>query len=89
MALGLEWRIESAPADAVILLELDAGGGTRLDACPKHVMAERLMFQSSAPAGGPGEWARDISAMLDRARCFVLRSGSLDGSVTAVKGILS
>jgi hypothetical protein len=86
--LGFEWRIERAPADAVLLLELDLGGPTRLDACPKHVMAERLMFQSMAPAGGPGEWAKDVCAMLDRAECFVLRSGSLDGSVEAVKGML-
>jgi hypothetical protein len=88
LALGVEWRIESAPADVVLLLELDDGGQTRLDACPKHVMAERLMFQSSAPAGGPGEWAKDVCAMLDRAECFVLRSGNLDGSVAAVKGLL-
>ena len=55
---------------------------------PKHVMAERLMFQSSPPAGGPGEWAKDICALLDRAQCFVLRSGDLEASVSAVKGIL-
>ena len=86
--LGLEWHIEPAPVDVVLLLELAGGGQTHLDPCPKHVMAERLMFQSSAPAGGPGEWARDVSAMLGGAQCFVLRSGNLEASVSAVKGIL-
>lgn len=88
-ALGIEWRIDRAPVDAVLLLELDSGGRMRLDSCSKHVMAERLMFQSRAPAGGPGEWARDVCAMLDRAECFVLRSGDLEASVSAVKGILA
>ena len=74
--LGFEWRIEPAPVDAVLFLELDAGGEARLEPCPKYAMAERLMFQSNQPAGGPGEWVRDVCAMLDRAACFVLRSGA-------------
>jgi hypothetical protein len=88
LALGLEWRIERAPVDVVLLLERDVGGPARLDPCPKYAMAERLMFHSSPPAGGPGEWARDVCALLDRAECFVLRSGDLEASVSAVKGIV-
>ena len=86
--LGIEWRIERAPVDTVLFLEFDPGGKVQLDPCPKYVMAERLMFQSNQPVGGPGEWAREICALLDRAECFVLRSGDLEASVSAVKGIL-
>jgi hypothetical protein len=86
-ALGFEWRIECAPVDVVLFLERDAAGA-RLEACPRHSMAERLMFQSNAPAGGPGAWVRDVCALLDRAACFVLRSGDLESSVSVVKDLL-
>ena len=87
-ALGFEWRIDRGPVDAVLFLERDAGREARLAPCPKYAMAERLMFQSTQPSGGPGQWARDVSAMVDRADCFVLRSGHLETSVAAVKHAL-
>jgi hypothetical protein len=86
--LGFEWRIEAGRVDTVLFLERDARGA-RLEACPKHAMAERLMFQSNPPAGGPGDWVRDVCALLDRADCFVLGSGDLEGSVSAVKDALN
>jgi len=88
-ALGFEWRIEPAPVDAVLFLERDTDGGARLEACPKYLMAERLMSQSSRPASGPRDWIRDVCAVLDRAECFVLRSGDLEASVVAVKRVLN
>lgn len=86
-ALGFEWKIECAPVDVVLFLERDTGGA-RLEACPRHAMAERLMFQSNPSAGGPGAWVRDVCALVDRADCFVLRSGDLEGSVSVVKDLL-
>jgi hypothetical protein len=87
--LGFEWRIDRAPVDAVLFLEPNHGGETRLEPCPKYSMAERIMSQSNIPAGGAGEWVRDICTMLDGARCYVLRSGSLDATVAAVKDALT
>jgi hypothetical protein len=86
--LGFEWRIERAPIDAVIFLERDQDGRTQLERCPKYAMAERLMAQSNRPAGGARDWIRDICGVVDRTDCFVLRSGDLETSVSAVKGIL-
>ena len=86
-ALGFEWRIEGAPVDTVVFLERHPGAPARLEACPKYAMAERLMSQSSQPAGGPAEWIREICTLLDRTECFVLRSGDLEASVSALKRI--
>jgi len=85
--LGFEWKIECAPVDLVLFLER-AASGARLEASPRHAMAERLMFQSNPPADGPGGWVRDVCALVDRANCFVLRSGNLNESVSIVKDLL-
>jgi hypothetical protein len=85
--LGFEWRIERAPIDAVIFLERGPDGRARLERCPKYAMAARLMSQSNQPAGGPRDWIREICGVVDRTECFVLRSGDLEASVSAVKGI--
>lgn len=86
--LGFDWRIEPAPVDAVFFLEPNHGGATRLDACPKYVMAERVMSQSSLPAGGARSWIGDVCTMLERADCHVLRFGELGAAVAVIKDAL-
>ena len=88
LVLGFPWRIESGPVDIVLFLERDTCDTARLEASPKHAMAERLMFESTSPAGGPGDWVRDVCALVDRADCYVLRSGSLGASVSVLKEVL-
>jgi hypothetical protein len=87
-ALGFRWRIEPGPVDAVLFLERGPDGQVRLETCPKYGMAERIMLQSNSPAGGPRERIRDVCAVVDRAECFVLRSGDLEASVAVVKDLL-
>ena len=86
--LGFAWEIDLAPVDAVFFLEPNHGGETRLESCPKHVMAQRIMGQSNMPAAGARDWVRDVVDTLDRAACHVLRSGDLEASVSAVKRAL-
>ena len=87
--LGFNWRIDAAPADAVLFLEPNHGGKTELEACPKVSMAERLMAQSNPPAAGVRDWVRDVCGVLENAGCFVLRCGDLDTGSAAVKDALS
>lgn len=86
--LGFDWRIEAAPVDAVLYLEPNHGGPTRLEPCPKYLMAQRIMSQSSGPEAGKRQWIRDVCAMLARASSHVLRLGDLDTAVVAVKEAL-
>ena len=86
--LGFEWGIEPAPVDAVFFLEREPRAEARMEACPKYAMAARLMSQSSKPASGPRDWIRDICGTVDRADCFVLRSGNLEASVSAITSVL-
>jgi hypothetical protein len=83
--LGFEWRIDPAPADAVLFLEPNHGGATELEVCSKVAMAERIMSQSTPPAGGGRDWVRDICKMLEDAACYVLRCGDLSTGAAAVR----
>lgn len=86
--LGFEWQIDAAPADTVLFLEPNHGSTTRLEACPKYLMAKLIMSQSNLPAGGACDWVRDVCAMLDHAASYVLHSGNLDTVIEAVKEAL-
>jgi hypothetical protein len=85
LQLGFEWTIAPAPVDAVFFLEPDHAGPSRLRPCPKYLMAQRVMSQSTPPRTGGRDWIRDVCAMLDRARAYVLSLGDLDSAVAAVK----
>jgi len=87
-ALGLPWRIATGPVDAVFFLEPNHGGPTRVEACPRYLMVQRVMAESEAPESGGRRWIREVSGMIDRARCRTLHVGSLDGAIATVQGEL-
>jgi hypothetical protein len=86
--LGFDWVIEAAPAAAVFYLEPNHGGRTRLADCPKYVMVQRVMSQSTGPETGNRQWIRDVCDMLDRAAAFTLTLGDVDEAVAVVKEAL-
>jgi hypothetical protein len=86
--LGFTWDIELAPADAVIFLEPDRRGRTRLEPMPKYCMAERLMAQSQPPAAGARGWIDDICALLARAECYALHAPDLESAIGILKDAL-
>jgi hypothetical protein len=88
LRLGFEWRAEAGPVDAVLYLERNHGGGSRLEPCPKHVMAQRIMSQSTGPESGKRDWIRDVCAILHRSSSYVLWLGELDQAVAAIRAML-
>ena len=87
--LGFDWTIAPAPVDAVFFLEPNHGGRTDLRPCPRYLMAQRVMSQSTPPDAGPREWIRDVCGILRTARCYTLSLGDLDTAVAALKDGLS
>jgi hypothetical protein len=85
---GFVWEITEAAADIVLHLEPPTGGPARLEPCARHEMARRVMGQSNLPAGGRVQWMRDVAALVDNARCYVLHSGKLDSIFGAIAPIL-
>ena len=87
-ALGFDWVVEPAPVAAVFYLEPNHGGGTLLTPCPKHLMAHRIMAQSTGPSAGKPQWIRDVCAILDSASSHTLVVGGLDEAVAGIKDVL-
>jgi len=87
-ALGFDWVVEPAPVAAVFYLEPNHGGRTLLTPCPKHVMAQRIMAQSTGPSGGKPQWIRDVCAILEPASSHALVVGDLDEAVGGIKEVL-
>lgn len=86
--LGLAWRIRSGPVDAVLVLERSPGGPSSLIPCPRYLMVQRIMSQSTPPGRGHGAWIRDVCATVERATCHTLVLGDLDSAVRAVRSSL-
>jgi hypothetical protein len=83
--LGFDWTIAPAPVDAVFFLEPNHGGRTYLRPCPRYLMAQLVMSQSTPPGAGQRAWIRDVCGILDPARCYTLSVGDLDTAVAALK----
>jgi hypothetical protein len=86
--LGFEWVIDRRPIAAVFYLVPNHDGQTHLLPCPKHVMAQRVMSQSTAPRTGTQQWIRDVCDMLDGAFSYTLKLGNLDEAVAVLKEAL-
>lgn len=83
--LGFDWRITPGPVDAVFFLEPNHRGRSELHLCPQHLMAQRVMSQSTPPNTGRRGWLSDVCAILTQAGCYILRLGDLDTAVAVVK----
>ena len=86
--LGFHWVIDRRPIAAVFFLVPNHDGRTYLEPCPKHLMAQRVMSQSTAPRTGTQQWIRDVCDMLERAFSYTLKIGNLDEAVAILKETL-
>lgn len=85
---GLPWRIAPGPVDVIVFLDPLRGERSRLHDCPKHLMAQRLMTQSTPPGSGRRRWIEDVRDIVQQARCYVLDFGELTSAVSAIRGTL-
>ena len=83
--VGRPWRVEAAPVGAVILLEPNFGGRSRLRQIGATEMS-RLALQLCAPPSSPaGFWVGPICAMIGQAETAVLELGTLASAVEVVE----
>jgi hypothetical protein len=73
---GVDWTIPTGRVDAVILLETNDGGQTRVSEAPRHEAARVVMSRCDALAG-PSHAIRAVAGLVDGAWCYRLRLGSL------------
>lgn len=78
LTVGRPWRIAPAPVRAVIFIEPNHGGASRLAQSGKVEMIRRVVPQSSPPASQREGWRADLCSTINRADTFVLHLGELD-----------
>jgi hypothetical protein len=78
---GHSWHIRDAPVDAVIFLEPNHGGQSRLVEIPRFQMVQFAMSQARVFDRQDRSWITMLCRQLDRAACYKLVVGDLDNAV--------
>ncbi len=86
---GLDWVIDEADVGAVIYLEPNHGGESRVEECSKFKMVERIMPMSFLSETDDHLKIGGLCRLVDSADCFVLHVGDLDGAVSGLQQKLS
>lgn len=82
------WRIRPAKLGAVFYIEPNHGGRSRLRACGKLEMVQRILTQASGPISSSWNWIGDITAAVDQADSFIVDLGDLDSAAIDLKNCL-
>ena len=82
-AAGFEWELDSEPVDAIVVVESNPGGRSRLEPRPRYETAQEVV---AAVAAIPGEYGETVpvgprlaavSQFVDACSCWRLRLGDL------------
>lgn len=86
---GYRWKIDEGDVRAVIYLEPNHGGGSRIEECSKYRMVEKVMPMSFLSETADHMKIGGICGLVDNADCFVLHVGDLEGAVSGLQEKLS
>lgn len=81
------WTIRPDTPSAIFFLEPNHSGPTTIEPCSRVEMTQRLMTQSMLEGDGAA-WIRSIGALVRRASCYSLRTGSLATAASLMKQAL-
>ena len=85
LIINRPWRIRPSPLAAIIYIEPNHGGRSRLHPCGKLEMAQRVLAQSNAPISSSPNWVGEITTAINRADTYVLELGDLDSAVVDLR----
>lgn len=90
-AAGYRWEIAADPVDAVVVVESNPGGHSRLERRPRHETAQEVVAAiGSVPGerGAPvGERIAAACRLVDACSCWRLRLGDLETAVSLLASI--
>ena len=92
-AAGFAWEIDAEPVHAVVVVESNPGGRSRLERRPRYETAQDVVAAiGTIPGerGGPGLVGPRVAAasrLVDACSCWRLRLGDLDEASTLLRGI--
>ena len=86
---GFEWKIDEGDIHSIFYLEPNHGGQSRIEACPKFMMVNRIMPMSFLSETADHMKINQLCSIIDRADCYVLHLGDLEGAVSAMQEKMS
>lgn len=86
---GYDWKIDEGEVRAIFYLVPNHGGESRIEACPKFMMVNRVMPMSFLSETADHLKINQLCSMIDRADCYVLYVGDLGGAVSALQEKMS
>lgn len=85
LIFGRPWRIRPSPLAAIVYIEPNHGGRSRLRTSGKLEMAQHILTQSNAPLSSSVNWIGEITSAIDQAETYILELGDLDSAVIDLK----
>ena len=86
---GYEWRIDEKEVSAIFFLVPNHGGESRIEACPKFMMVNRVMPMSFLSETADHMKINQLCSLVNSADCYVLYLGDLDEAVAALQEKMS
>ncbi len=86
---GYEWKIDEGDIHSIFYLEPNHGGQTRIEECPKYMMVNRVMPMSFLSETEDHMKINQLCNMIDRANCYILHVGDLEGAVSTIQEKMS
>jgi hypothetical protein len=86
---GFEWRVSKGKLDAVFYLEPRHGGPTEIEVCPKWLMAEKIISQTSDFAGNPEDQIEQLCRVVAESDTFMVTVGNLNEAVGLLQSVLA
>ncbi len=86
---GYDWKIDEGEVRAIIYLERNHGGKTRMEECPKYRMVEKIMPMSFLSETADHLKIGELCRLIDNADCSILHIGDLEGAVSALQEKMS
>jgi hypothetical protein len=86
---GFGWQVSKGTLDAVFYLEPRHQGRTEIEHCPKWLMGQKLLLQSSDFASNPEGQIGHLCRMVGKSKNFVIHFGQLDESIRLIKDVLA
>jgi hypothetical protein len=85
---GFGWEVRQAPVDAVVVVEPNHGGDTRIREHPRYLTVQRVVRMAAA-RGPAGAVVAELTGIVGAADCHVLTLGEPGRSAIAMERALS
>lgn len=92
-AAGFPWELDAGPVDAIVVVESNPGGRSRLEPRPRYETAQEVVTDVAAIPGEVGDAVpvgprlAAVSRLVDACSCWRLRLGDLGEASSALFGI--